>query len=574
MQRLVFVAAAAAISVFAAPASAQTPAPAAAAAPPSPAPASPAPAPAPPSPAPGDPEARRFPIMAFKIVGNTTLPAADLEDAVMPFMGPDRSASDVLAAQQALATLYADRGLATVAVILPEQDIGAGMFRIEIVEQKVGRLRVTGARYSSPDAVARAAPSLAEGTVPDLVAVQRDIVALNQREDRTVTPELKAGAAPGTVDVDLKVSDNLPVHGSIELNNRSSVSTAALRLVASFQYDNLWGAGHSLSFGTQFAPERPDDTTVISGNYLARFADPRLTLRAGATYSNSDVAAVGGINVLGRGTTVSLRGAFQLPSGETLTHNVSAGADYKSFRDRSRVALAPSDPEFIRRGCNIDPDLPQCLQDFVTPVDYLPFSVAYQASWFGDKATTNASLALVFALRGIGSDTAAFDLKRFQAKPNFFYLRGNASTLRQLGADIRFSARLSAQYAPEPLISNEAFFLGGIDSVRGYFEAEALGDYGTSAQLELISPSLAEPLGKWVNDLRFHAFVDGGITAIYEPLPEQIDKFELVSIGLGARAAIFKNFNGTFEMAWPLIDGPSSPVSSTPVLKFRIAGEF
>jgi len=64
------------------------------------------------------------------------------------------------------------------------------------VEQKVGRLRVRGSRWFSPEKIKRQAPSMAEGTVPNFNEVQRDLIALNKWPDRRITPDLKPGAAP------------------------------------------------------------------------------------------------------------------------------------------------------------------------------------------------------------------------------------------------------------------------------------------------------------------------------------------------------------------------------------------
>ncbi len=60
---------------------------------------------------------------------------------------------------------------------------------------------------------------------PNFGDVTKDIVSLNQWPDRRVTPALRAGVAPGTVDVDLNVEDKSPLHASLEVNNRQSPST-------------------------------------------------------------------------------------------------------------------------------------------------------------------------------------------------------------------------------------------------------------------------------------------------------------------------------------------------------------
>src|SRR6202000_2137834 len=94
--------------------------------------------------------------------------------------------------------------------------------------------------YFDQEKIKQQAPSLKEGSLPNFKDVTKDIVSLNRWPDRRVTPALRAGVTPGTVDVDLNVEDTLPLHGSIELNNRQSPSTTALRSSISMRYDNLW----------------------------------------------------------------------------------------------------------------------------------------------------------------------------------------------------------------------------------------------------------------------------------------------------------------------------------------------
>ena len=85
---------------------------------------------------------------------------------------------------------------------------------------------------------------MVEGQVPNFNEVQKDIVALNKSGDMRVTPELRAGVEPGTVDIDLNVKDVFPLHGSLELNNRYSADTKPLRVNGSINYSNLWQSGH------------------------------------------------------------------------------------------------------------------------------------------------------------------------------------------------------------------------------------------------------------------------------------------------------------------------------------------
>jgi hemolysin activation/secretion protein len=469
-----------------------------------------------------------FDILAYQVLGSTKLSVADIERAVYPFAGPTRTEADVESARAALQSLYDKRGFPTVSVSIPAQDARNGLITLQVDEQHIGRLRVVGAKWFSPDDVARAAPSLAAGGVPNFKDVQRDIVALNQLPDRRVTPEIKAGTAPGTVDVDLKVDDKLPLHESLELNNRSSANTSDLRLTGTVHYDNLWQRGDSFSLSAQTAPERPSDARVFSGSYLARFGDSPLSLLGYAVRSDSKVAAIADFNVIGNGLLLGLRLVRTLPAREGFFHSLSIGLDDKNFKEDTVFGSDRSS----------------------APIHYFPWSAAYNASWMHKDSSTDFGVTATANLRGIGDGEANFDAKRFLAKANFFHLRVDASHTLAFAGGYQFYAHLLSQFSTEPLISNEQFSIGGAETVRGYDESAALGDYGAATQLELRSRELG---GKHhLDNLRLHAFFDQGYARIHDPLPEQRVSETLASTGIGATVRAFGHLNGSFDLALPL----------------------
>ncbi|KWS03040.1 Hemolysin activation/secretion protein associated with VreARI signaling system [Lysobacter capsici AZ78] len=472
----------------------------------------------------------RFDVMAYQVLGNSQLSNLDIEKAVYPHLGPQRSEQDVEAARAALQALYDHKGFPTVSVVIPEQDASTGLVTLQVNEQKVGRLRVNGAEYFSPDDIERAAPSLAQGEVPNFKDVQRDIVALNQWPDRRVTPEIKAGATPNTVDVDLNVEDSLPLHGSLELNNRNSANTTEQRLAASLRYDNLWQRGHSVSLSAQLAPQRREDAEVFSVSYLARFGASPYSLLGYAVRSKSDIAVVGDLNVIGNGTLAGLRLMRSFATREGFFHSLSLGLDYKDFNE----------------------NLVQGADRGSVPIEYLPISVNYNADWVKERSVSDLALSAVFNLRGVGDGRAAFDAKRYQAQPNFFYLRASGSHTWKYSNDAQLMLRLQSQFAGEPLISNEQFSIGGLDSVRGYYESESLGDLGAAATLEARTPSFSDSLGDAFQELRLRAFVDAGYARINDPLPDQLRSETLVSAGVGASLKAFGHFNGSVDVAKPL----------------------
>ncbi|MCA6116435.1 ShlB/FhaC/HecB family hemolysin secretion/activation protein [Bradyrhizobium sp. WSM 1738] len=509
---------------------------------------------------------QRFDIDDFAVQGADTLPQIEIEEAIYPFLGPNKTADDVEKARAALEKAYHDKGYQTVSVSVPQQNALSRMITLKVTEMKVGRLRVKNSRYFDLAKITNKAGSLKEGTVPNFNEVTKDIVALNQWPDRRVTPALRAGVTPGTVDVDLNVEDKVPVHASVELNNRQSPNTTALRLSSTVHYDNLWQLGHSLSFTYQVAPQRPGDAEVFSGSYLARLQDVDwLSVLVYAVKSSSNVATVGGTNVIGPGQILGSRAVMTLPTREGLFHTLSAGVDYKHF------------DQTVKLGGD----------GFSSPVTYYPVVASYGATFQAEKFTTQFNAAVTYNLRPLSDDWVAFDTKRYQASPSFTHFNVDVSHTQELPEGFQLYGKIQGQVADGPLVSSEQISAGGLDTVRGYLESETLGDNGVIGNLELRSPNIGELLQKQMknetgqgqapftvfNDWRFFGFTDAGTVTVLHPLPDQQSKFDVWSYGVGARFKMFDYLNGTLVYSVPMVSQAYTEARN-PRVNFRIWGEF
>jgi hemolysin activation/secretion protein len=472
-----------------------------------------------------------FYIREYRVEGSKRLPRLVVERAVYPFLGPRRGVADVEQARAALEKSYHDEGYQTVSVAVPQQDPRRGIIRLEVVEGKVGRLRVNGAKFFLPSQIKREAPSLAEGNVPDMNEVTREIVALNRLADRRVTPSLRAGLEPGTVDIDLDVEDKLPLHGSLELNNRYSADTTALRLNGALSYGNLFQKGHTGGVSFQVAPENTDDALVYSGYYLARVSDGASLMIQG-TKQDSDISTLGGVTVGGRGEILGMRALFDLPTTTKFYQNFSIGFDFKSFEE----------------------DLVIGDDTISSPIEYYPISASHSATWMSDKTFTEMNHALTFGLRGVGSGEVDYANKRYKADGNFVYLRSDLAHTHDIKGGAQVYGKIQSQIANRPLINSEQIAGGGLGSVRGYLEATSVGDNGLFGTVELRSPSLIGNPDKAVrnaDEWRFHAFTDAGIVGIWDALPSQKSQFGLFSAGAGTRFKVGGHYNGSLDVAIP-----------------------
>ena len=499
-------------------------------------PTPPATQPASAAPANSQPAPATYDIDYFDISGVSKLDQLTVEKAVYPFTGPRKSNEDVENARKALEAAYRARGLESVVVDIPPQPatlFSRGVVTLRVIESPLGRVRVVGAKYHLPVMVKQAIPALKEGDVPDLRAVQAQIDEANRFPDREVTPSLKPGKVPGTIDVDLRMKSKLPFHASLEVNNDHSSTTTPTRINAGLRYTNLWQLGHTVSFNYLVSPEDRSESEVFSGSYLAPVWGTKWTLLLFGYTSNSNVPSAAGTTVLGNGFQIGARAIYRLPPGSNYFHSLTLGFDYKDFTENLLLASQPGQP-------------------IKTPIAYVPFSAAYTFGTVGNRLNTNLTAGLTAGVRGIGSNAQDVTNKRASAIGSFVHVNLDGDISYQLPRGFEVYTRFAGQLSDSPLVTNEQLAGGGALSVRGYFQSEVVGDEGVVGGFELRSPSLARYLGSRVDDLRLFAFMDGAYLTLRSPLAEQDDEFALMSAGFGARFQLFKYLSGNLTLGFPL----------------------
>jgi hemolysin activation/secretion protein len=464
-----------------------------------------------------------FDILEFQVEGNTKLTQEKIESAVYPHMGEKKTIEDVEKAREDLEKAYHQAGYLTVLVDIPEQEVNKKIVKLNVTEGKVSKLRIKDSHYYSLGRIKEFAPSVKEGEVPYFPALQQDVTRLNRTADRRVTPVLKAGKEFGTVDVELKVEDKLPLHASLELNDRYSQDTTRWRLGGTIHYDNLWQRDHSLSLSFQISPENLDEVQVYSANYLMRFDESDLLLALYGVHSKSNVATIGGINILGNGTILGIRLIKPLPSVENYFQSISLGADYKDFGQT--VVFGGQ---------------------FNTPIKYVPLSASYSSNLQGKDNSSQFTAGVDFGLRGLVSDEKEFNDKRPGAKPNFFIAKAQIEHTHTLTNGFEGYIKLDGFFSGSPLVSNEQYLAGGADTVRGYLEAEASADQAVHSTLEIRSPQLLKNI-TWLQDLKALGFYD------IARLKTINSGTELLSgAGIGLRLKAFKGLNFDWDIAVPL----------------------
>ncbi|KAI3488924.1 hypothetical protein L1887_46954 [Cichorium endivia] len=434
---------------------------------------------------------RKVDIAEYVVRGNSVLDARAIEEA----------------------EAYQSRGYQSVYVELPEQQVADGVVYLQVSETKVGRVRVVGAKHYSPLEVREEVPALAEGAVPNFEQVQSQLADLNRTPGRQVVPLVREGQRPGTM-------GRRPQGRGQEALARQP--------------------------GPEQRPQRRHQGSALGGLHRSRqplagrppgLADPgsphrRSAMTPNGYKSDSDVATVGGTNVVGRGHSYGLALTYSLPPSAKLVPCPEPGRRLQGLR-------GTRGPRRQRR--------PRAAQ--VRAADLLlhrlPLHRKRPDQPRPEPGGWHSQLPRLRQRRR---------RLRLQTLPGRLQLRGaegRPEPHRIFSGDWQAGAKAAFQLASGPLVSNEQFSAGGATSVRGYLAAEATGDDGAALSLEARTPSLSGWLGKgasqYLEEWRFYLFADGAHLRVQDTQAEQQDDFTLASVGIGTRMRLGEWLSGSVD---------------------------
>ena len=483
-------------------------------------------------------ETPAFEIRSFLVEGNTVLPDKTVQEVLRDFLGARKTEADVNDARDALEKYYHKTGYPAVLVNLPQQTVEEGVIRLEVIESKIGEVRVTGNRYYTKEKILRDLPSLSPGKILYVPMVQKDLEKANRSGDLRISPTLTPGKELGTTNVEIKTEDRLPLHGALELNNGGTHDTTDLRLNAMLRYDNLWQRDHSLSVQFQTSPRDSSEVKMYAFSYQLPapwMSDHQLALYGIKSDSNTTTFGQDML-VSGKGYILGARYVLPLTPYKSYYHNVTLGVDYKDFDET--VGLAGSGSE----------------ADIKTPISYMPLSLAYNVSLPDSSGMTRFSGGLNLSFRGIVAEDRQFDMKRAYARGNYLYFTAGMEREQKLPAGINLFLKLDGQIADQPLISNEQYTAGGMASVRGYREAEATGDNALHGTAEVAAPDIFSLMNAWKKvRLIPYAFYDYAWLKTIDSLDGERATNCLQGVGAGIRGMVCGMVHYDLALAFPLV---------------------
>lgn len=470
-------------------------------------------------------ESRTLRVEYFDIEGNTLVPTSELMPLLTPYQGRDLTLAQMKELAAELTNLYQRRGFMLVKAIIPPQSFASRRVTVRVVEGQLGEVMVTGAQHYDPDWIRRRfLASYQQGALKhdDFV---RGLLLLNEFSDLKVKATLRPGAQVGKVDALIQVEDTAPFHGGVDYNNYGTPETGANRVGLTFDAGNLITAGDNLSLrGVVGFPARR--TNFFQVSFAAPVDDDGTQLSA--SYQNGAFAVSQGL-----GAILDVRG-----NANIYTLAVSRALD-RSFDHASNLGLALSNKEISN--------------DFFG--GSVPFSrdhytsarLTYQEDW---RSTSGRTLLQAAWTQGLGGTPASDPLvSRAGASGGFGKLNFELARVQNLQPGLYGVVRCSAQWATQPVYLAEQFALGGPDTVRGFSQAELLGDDGYLVSAELRwSPLEDDP-----DRFQMAFFVDHGGVSLKRTSAGDLPRGNhLTGAGLGFRLGLGNASQARLDVGFPL----------------------
>lgn len=530
-----------------------------------------------PTPAPAAQDVPRFEIRRFVFEGATLIPPAELEHRTRTFTGPMRSFADVQRALEAVERAYSEAGYNAVQVVLPEQELERGEVRFRVVEARVGRVQVEGNKFFDEANIRASVPAIAPGAAPNITRIARNLNLANENPAKKATVLLRSGEREGSVDAVVRVADEDWLKFAVTLDNSGTPETGRLRLGLGLQNANLFGRDHVLNLQYVGAPYsnstndegqpdqlsiKPSDRVLILG---AGYRVPLYALGDSldfiAGYSDVDSGTVQGLfNVAGAGTIFAGRYTRNLDAIDDYNHRLVFALDYRAY-DNSGVQIAST-------GAQLIPD-----------ITVHPWSVSYAGQLRQAASETSFSLGYAQNIPG-GNDGTQADFCATRnngsgvcAPARYHIFQPALAHSLALPADWQLRVAANGQWTRDQLVPGEQFGLGGMDSVRGFYDREVTGDRGYRGSGELYTPDLAAPLGVQGLRLRVLTFYDWGSVRRLDPQPGEPRRQSIASTGIGIRLAYERNLSARAD--WGLVlNGGGQQGAGDSLVQFRVSYVF
>ena len=408
------------------------------------------------APAPGTGTEISFELKQVNCGSSEILTQEDIQSVTENYIGRQVTVQDLQELAEKITNLYRQKGYMTCGAVLPPQRIHEGIVEIRLIEGKTGEINLTGNRHTKAGYITDRL-GLKQGEIPNIDKLNRDLRWFHGTNDVQLRVVMKPGAQEGTTDYEIIAFE--PQNQSVTLyaDNDGYETSGRWREGLFYSLRSLTGQRDALR-GSFI---RSQGTKAWSFGYS--FPISKRGMRLDLNYASNRTKVTSGelkpLGVEGNSTSYSL--TWRVPVHITEHSRHEAGLQY--IRQTAKTELG--------HGTNLV--VPWVNDKIQRIIPYVSFT------HYGNSTVLYHKHSFVLAKRsdidGISDTAKLYRLSFFWQKR---YKSGQF-----------WQARLDGQWgSSDYLASSDRFFIGGVNSVRGYEEGFIGGDRGLAAGIEYHIP--------------------------------------------------------------------------------------
>lgn len=443
-------------------------------------------------------------VSRIKIEGNKAISCEEILSWIEPHISPEEtcekephvkklSIQDIYGLCAIIDQEYAKRGYFLARAYPPPQVVRNGLLRIVIIEGRLGSVQVDGNQFYSEQFIQSFFSKLKSKPL-QYDSFMRALLLLNENSDLRAAAVFSKGKEQGTADVILKIKDKRPLHLYLNGNNYGENITTNFRVGGRFDAGSLITFGDKLSLAevVGFPFNALYFTDLVYRFPVSRDGD---FLEVAYLFSKFKVEELKTLNLRGASNIGTIKYTRNLTRSRIMSVDLFGYFDIKQIQNYVLGTLTAFDKlRVLTTGFFIDRYSSPKRREYLN----IRFGVGIP-DFLGGMNPVSSKCSTIGAGGLFVKFNADFDHLQYLAKDYVLSLHG------------------SGQYSPYKLAIPEEIYIGGIETVRGYPLAVALGNSGFYGNIEfrIPPPLLANQRffvvkKKWKEVIQLVAFLDSG----------------------------------------------------------------
>jgi hemolysin activation/secretion protein len=409
-----------------------------------------------------------FDLKKIVFVGNTRFKEKELNKYFEPLIGKTIYINDVFNTVNKINKMYYSNGYYTSYAYVPPQKIKNNTIVVNIVEGKIGEIKIEGNNHSKDNYLKNAilaSNGLEEGKVFNINEVRNSLDIINSKKYIKGQIAIEEGKNQDSSDLTLNISERYPLSFNTIWDNDGNRLVGRQRGIMMLSNNNLFGLGHSIYGGTVLAK----GTAAALAGYKMPVGKHGTELQFDYSYSHVNLLEEQAVNnISGKAQTFSSRIVQPLFKSDKIDLKTDLGIDFilaNSMQYSTNTPISDYKLTVLRQGFNI------------TKYDNSGLNAGRLESSFG-----------IPILGATESTSSYFGNETTDPQSAFYKIRFDLIRLQRLPKDCFGIFRVSTQYSPNNLYPSEQIQFGGVNSIRGFQPGNCLSDIGTNGTFEIRTP--------------------------------------------------------------------------------------